>query len=188
MSRIPSPRKLKPKIINAIPAAGNIVSHQISGINAAPSEIICPNAGVGGCSPRPTKLKDAPIRITQPTSSAIFVKIGDKQLGRISLKRMCALEAPINSAFLTKYSSEIDDAWLYTSRVYHGHHIIVTASYLQFPRRIRSPATCARSGATAANATAPGKSRPPWKGGASPRPGGSARKVAHFGSWPSMER
>ncbi len=32
---------------------------------------------------------------------------------------------------------------------------------------IRSPATCARSGATAANATAPGRSRPPWKGGAS---------------------
>jgi hypothetical protein len=30
--------------------------------------------------------------------------------------------------------------------------------------RIRSPATCARSGATAANATAPGRSRPPWKG------------------------
>ena len=37
--------------------------------------------------------------------------------------------------------------------------------------RIRSPATCARSGATAANATAPGRSRPPWRGGASPRPG-----------------
>ena len=37
--------------------------------------------------------------------------------------------------------------------------------------RIRSPATCARSGATAANATAPGRSRPPWKGRASPRPG-----------------
>lgn len=36
---------------------------------------------------------------------------------------------------------------------------------------IRSPATCARSGETAANATAPGKSKPPWKGGASPRPG-----------------
>ncbi len=30
--------------------------------------------------------------------------------------------------------------------------------------RIRSPATCARSGATAADATAPGRSRPPWKG------------------------
>lgn len=38
---------------------------------------------------------------------------------------------------------------------------------------IRSPATCARSGETAANATAPGKSKPPWKGGASPRPGGA---------------
>ena len=33
-----------------------------------------------------------------------------------------------------------------------------------------SPATCARSGATAANATAPGRSRPPRKGRASPRP------------------
>ena len=39
---------------------------------------------------------------------------------------------------------------------------------------IRSPATCARSGETAANATAPGKSKPPWKGGASPRPGGAS--------------
>lgn len=36
---------------------------------------------------------------------------------------------------------------------------------------IRSPATCARSGATAADAPAPGRSRLPWKGGASPRPG-----------------
>ena len=39
---------------------------------------------------------------------------------------------------------------------------------------IRSPATCARSGATAADATAPGRSRPPWKGRASPRPGGAS--------------
>ena len=39
---------------------------------------------------------------------------------------------------------------------------------------IRSPATCARSGATAADATAPERSRPSWKGGASPRPGGAS--------------
>ena len=39
---------------------------------------------------------------------------------------------------------------------------------------IRSPATYARSGATAANATAPGRSRPPWKGRASPRPGSAS--------------
>ena len=32
----------------------------------------------------------------------------------------------------------------------------------------------ARSGATAADATAPGRSRPPWKGRASPRPGGAS--------------
>ena len=50
------------------------------------------------------------------------------------------MEAPINSAFLTKYSSEIDDAWLYTSRVYHGHHIIVTASmeFIMFGSRIEA--------------------------------------------------
>ena len=88
------------------------VSQKIeSGIRDAPSEIICPNAGVGGCSPSPTKLKEAPIRITQPTSSAIFVKIGERQLGSISLKRIWALEAPISSAFFTKYSSEMEDAW-----------------------------------------------------------------------------
>lgn len=39
---------------------------------------------------------------------------------------------------------------------------------------IRSPATCARSGATAMSVTAPGRSRPRWKGRASPRPGGAS--------------
>lgn len=39
---------------------------------------------------------------------------------------------------------------------------------------IQSPATCAQSGATTANATVPGRSRPPWKGGVSPRPGGAS--------------
>ena len=49
---------------------------------------------------------------------------------------------------------------------------------------IRSPATCARSGATAADAPAPGRSRLPWKGGASPRPGGaSAASCANGGVW-----
>ena len=42
--------------------------------------------------------------ITQPMSRLILVKIGETQLGRISLKRMCAVLAPMASAELTKNS------------------------------------------------------------------------------------
>ena len=54
--------------------------------------------------------------------------------------------------------------------------------------RIQSPATCARPGATAANATAPGRSRPPRKGGASPRPAdASATSCANTNRPPKKE-
>ena len=42
----------------------------------------------GGCVPRPTKLRLAPIKITQPASRVIFVNIGPRQFGRISLNMM----------------------------------------------------------------------------------------------------
>ena len=54
--------------------------------------------------------------------------------------------------------------------------------------RIQSPATCARSGATAADATATGRSRPPRKGWASSRPGGaSATSCANTNRPPKKE-
>src|SRR5690554_2115154 len=66
--------------------------------------------------------------MTQPTSKAILVDIGEIQLGKISLTIICNLEAPINSAFFTKYSFAIEMVCPYTKRVYQGHHIKVTAS------------------------------------------------------------
>lgn len=85
-------------------SAGNAVIHQYCGIYFEPSEIMVPKDGVGGCSPRPMKLRDAPSRMTQPTSSAILVSTGDRQLGSSSLNRMWNLLAPTSSAFLIKYS------------------------------------------------------------------------------------
>ena len=84
-----------------IARAGKIEIHHWSGKNFAPSDTIVPKAGLGGCSPKPTKLRDAPVRITQPISRVILVKIGPKQLGNISLKIICHLLAPNNSADFT---------------------------------------------------------------------------------------
>src|SRR5450756_1144505 len=81
-----------------------MVIHHSSGMYLAPSATIWPKAGVGGCSPKPTKLREAPTKVTQPTSRAIFVKTGDRQLGKISRKRMWNLLVPVNSAAMTKYS------------------------------------------------------------------------------------
>ena len=44
------------------------------------------------------------MRMTQPMSRLILVKMGDTQLGRISRNRMWALLAPSVSADFTKYS------------------------------------------------------------------------------------
>ncbi len=63
-----------------------------------------PRPGLGGCTPSPTKLSEEPSRMTHAISRLILVKIGEMQLGRISLKMMWNLLAPSASAELTKNS------------------------------------------------------------------------------------
>jgi len=70
----------------------------------APSAIMVPRLGSGGCTPGRTKLSMEPMMITQATSRLILVKMGERVLGRISRKMMCAVLAPVTSAAVTKYS------------------------------------------------------------------------------------
>ena len=127
MSLIPSPSRLKLRIISTIVSAGNKLIHHWEGIYFEPSETIVPKSGVGGWAPRPKKLRVAPIKIVHPTSKVILVNIGAKQLGNISLNRIWELLAPVTSAACIKYSFLIEEAIPYTSLVGHGHQLMAMA-------------------------------------------------------------
>ena len=53
------------------------------------SEIIVPHSGVGGCTPRPTKLSIAPIKMAFPTFMVIVTIRGEIEFGIMYFDKMC---------------------------------------------------------------------------------------------------
>src|SRR5438876_276794 len=76
--------------------------------------------------------------------------------GSISLNMMCHRLAPTSSAALTKSSFLMEEAELYTSLVYQGHHASDTASMALIALGVSTEATerARRSGGTATNMSA----------------------------------
>src|SRR5712691_5892133 len=80
-----------------------------------------PHSGVGGCAPRPRKLRPDAVRITNPMSRVTLTMIGDQALGRISRNAMRQGLAPNPRLASTNCCSLSERTCPYTSRVYHGH-------------------------------------------------------------------
>src|ERR1019366_132440 len=68
-SRRPSPRKLRENRVSENTQPGKTSSHQNSSIFSAPSLIRAPHELMGGCTPRPRKLRNASSSITAGTVS-----------------------------------------------------------------------------------------------------------------------
>src|ERR1700710_1510153 len=66
-SRRPSPRKLSENSVRENTLPGKTSSHQNSSIFSAPSLINAPHELIGGCTPRPRKLRNASSSITAGT-------------------------------------------------------------------------------------------------------------------------
>ncbi|GAI83092.1 unnamed protein product, partial [marine sediment metagenome] len=81
-----------PKIIRAIP--GKSVIHHADEIKALPSDIIDPHSGIGGCTPNPKKLKEAPVSIHITTSEAAKTIDELSVFGRICLNKILELLYP----------------------------------------------------------------------------------------------
>src|SRR5664280_111452 len=66
-SRRPSPRKFSEKSVSENTAPGNSNNHGNSSICSAPSLINTPHELIGGCTPRPRKLRKDSISMTEGT-------------------------------------------------------------------------------------------------------------------------
>ena len=67
---------------------GNKVNHQAISIKFLDWDKISPQLGVGGCTPKPKKLKLDSTKMAEATPKVAETKIGAKLLGKICFKIM----------------------------------------------------------------------------------------------------
>ena len=76
--------RLMPSTVKKIARPGRVDIHHSVLMKRRPSATIEPHAGVGGSTPKPKKLKEASIKITEPTLSVDTTTVEAKTLGSIS--------------------------------------------------------------------------------------------------------
>src|SRR5262249_24618321 len=82
ISRKPSPRRLKPRMMRVIVSPGKRAAMGCSCRNGVTSLSISPQVAVGGGNPRPRKLREDSARIAWANSRLRRTKSGERQFGR----------------------------------------------------------------------------------------------------------
>ncbi len=116
----PSPIKFNPSTVKNIEMPGKNAIHHACLRNLWALLSIKPQLIKLG-SPNPRKLTPASIRIAEPTNSVVFTMIGAIALGRISLNKICASEAPSDLDASTNSRSFKDKNSALTNRAVPGH-------------------------------------------------------------------
>src|SRR5690606_4357827 len=91
----PSPMTLKASTVTVMARPEKTASHGLLKMLLTPERIMLPQLGVGGCTPRPRKLKLASVRMAVAIHKVDMTEMGPRMLGMMWRRMMRASLTPM---------------------------------------------------------------------------------------------